>query len=191
MNKLVVKKTQIELILDRGYQGLPNELILLNEDINTQSIKKYKKLDYNAVYKKSNHTLYVYYFNNVNPIKSLEEFVSNSLNYDKVMLIGFDSEKKNKGYTVILDKLGLIPLETFTFEDLMYNVTKHISVPKHTLIKNFNLASKDELPILLTSDPVARYYGWVNGDIIQITRNYDLNLLSNYEYGYRIVRNHL
>jgi DNA-directed RNA polymerase I, II, and III subunit RPABC1 len=189
MDKLVVKKTQIEMLLDRGYEELPNELALLNDDAITR--KKYKKLNYNAVYTKDDKTLYVHYLNIKKPIKSLEACVHEGLNHDKVILIGYNEEKKNKTFTNILDNLSLIPLETFTYEDLMYNVTKHIGVPKHEKIKQFLPASKDELPIILMSDPVAKYYGWENGDIIKITRHYDLNLLSPKEYGYRIVRNHL
>lgn len=193
MNKLVVKKTQIEMLLDRGYEVLNDELSLLDVDMDNRVMrKKYKKLPLNAIYTKGDNTLYVHYLNLKKPIKSLELAVQNGLDHDRVILIGYDADKPNKTYKDILDKLGLIPVETFTYEDLMYNVTRHIGVPKHEKINHFRAASKDELPIILMSDPVAKYYGWENGDIIQITRHYtSLNLLSTTEYGYRVVRNHL
>lgn len=193
MNKLVVKKTQIEMMLDRGYGGLSNELPLLELDVGNKMVqKKYKKFPLNAIYVKGDHSLYVHYINLKKPIKSLEAAVHEGLNHDKVIIIGYDENKPNKSYVDILDKLGLIPVETFMYEDLMYNIIRHIGVPKHEKIKNFRIASKDELPIILMSDPVAKYYGWDNGDIIRITRHYtELNLLSTTEYGYRMVKNHL
>lgn len=69
-------------------------------------------------------------------------------------------------------------IECFRRLSLMFNVTKHEWVPPHVRLtpkekKNIlggrNL--KDEnLPIILRSDPVARWYGYKRGDLIKITR---------------------
>lgn len=64
-------------------------------------------------------------------------------------------------------------------KEVQYNVTKHCMVPKHEVIKNdkheeilqtYGLQSKTQLPLLLTSDPVVRFIGGQEGDIIKVTR---------------------
>lgn len=69
--------------------------------------------------------------------------------------------------------------EIFFLKEVQYNVTKHYMVPKHEVIKNdkheeilqtYGLQSKTQLPLLLTSDPVVRFIGGQEGDIIKVTR---------------------
>lgn len=71
--------------------------------------------------------------------------------------------------------------EIFHLNDLQYNVTKHSLVPLHEIIdseevkENVLLLLKidklTKLPLILSSDPVARFIGARNGDLIKITRN--------------------
>lgn len=69
-------------------------------------------------------------------------------------------------------------LETFTLQELQYNITMHFFVPKHKVLSNeeknelFNRYKIDEtkLPQILSTDPVVRYYGADPGTIIEITR---------------------
>ncbi len=70
-------------------------------------------------------------------------------------------------------------IEIFFLKEVQYNVTKHHMVPKHEVIKNdkhaeilqtYGLQSKTQLPLLLTSDPVVRFIGGREGDIIKVTR---------------------
>lgn len=80
-------------------------------------------------------------------------------------------------------------------KQLQMNVTKHFLVPKHTriseeeaseLMRTYNLVSRQQLPLLLKDDPVARYYNYKSGDIISITNN---SISMNYGYCYyRCVR---
>jgi len=61
-----------------------------------------------------------------------------------------------------------------------FNVTKHVLVPEHTRIKNMNekqrlfrklhIENGEQLPLLFTTDPVAKYYGMTHGDICKVTR---------------------
>lgn len=70
-------------------------------------------------------------------------------------------------------------IEYFTFDELMYNPTHHIYVPKHILLnevqklevlKKFR-CSESELPKILESDRIARYYGAKKGDVFKIIRS--------------------
>jgi len=61
---------------------------------------------------------------------------------------------------------------------LQINPTKHILVPKHTkltieeinnLLDKYSIKNRTQLPLILRSDPIARYYNYNAGDIIKIT----------------------
>jgi DNA-directed RNA polymerase subunit H (RpoH/RPB5) len=55
---------------------------------------------------------------------------------------------------------------------LQYNVIDHILVPKHTKVEDSTLdIYKRNLPSLLTTDPICRYYNFQPGDIIKISRS--------------------
>lgn len=62
--------------------------------------------------------------------------------------------------------------------ELSFNVTKHHLVPKHdvlspeekrAVVKKYRTAMK-HFPLMLASDPVARYYGLLPGAMVRITR---------------------
>lgn len=184
--KLTAKLTQIDMVRDRGYLIPANELLI------STNVKKYKDVTFNNVYinEHTEESLYVHFFNPKIPIKDIEVFVEEGVYHDKTMLIGIDKIDKKQQDTI--NKLGLIPVEVFTIEDLLYNVTHSIYVPKHEKINNFTAAKINELPTLLTYDPVIRYYGWQPGDIIKVHRYFpDLALLSNEQIGYCVVKSHL
>ena len=71
-------------------------------------------------------------------------------------------------------------VEIFWFKQLTFNVSKHSLVPKHEIISNLLLSnlkktyllnSINNLPTILNSDPVAKYYGMKIGDVCRITRH--------------------
>jgi DNA-directed RNA polymerase subunit H (RpoH/RPB5) len=85
----------------------------------------------------------------------------------------------------IIDTLQDYFIETFSMDELKYNITKHRLVPKHVKaneeeykeLKKFG----PKLPVMLKTDPVTRYYNYKSGDIIRVER-FDGNII------YRIVR---
>ena len=70
------------------------------------------------------------------------------------------------------------PCEVFKTAELMINIVDHILVPKHiVLTKEEGLAvleaycaKKKDMPLILTTDPVARYYNMQPGEICKIIR---------------------
>lgn len=73
-----------------------------------------------------------------------------------------------------------ISFEVFKLAELMINISKHEKVPKHEIISNddiikimklYHLKSINQLPLILTSDPMARYLGLKSGQVVKITRN--------------------
>ena len=78
-----------------------------------------------------------------------------------------------------LHELG-IELQIFLLNELQFNITKHVLVPKHELIKDpeekkriletYSLKSIHQLPIILRHDPMAKWLNLKSGDIVRITR---------------------
>lgn len=79
-----------------------------------------------------------------------------------------------------------INIELFQADDLQFNITEHKLVPTHILLsKNEAKAFKEKygtnIPILLRTDAIVRFYDFAKGDIIKIVRR-------NGFISYRIVR---
>ena len=77
-------------------------------------------------------------------------------------------------------------------DELLFDITKHILVPKHTkytedydiLKKNLMIKHLDKLPFIGFNDPVARFIGLKENDIVKIERNE----LSQNNVSYRICK---
>lgn len=85
-------------------------------------------------------------------------------------------------------------IQTFLLKNLIFNITHHTAVPRHSvlskqgcldIIESLNLKNRQQLPIILKSDPVAKYFGMRPGDICKIERN---SLTSGISIGYRLCR---
>ena len=83
-------------------------------------------------------------------------------------------------------------IHMFLMKELMYNPMKHTLVPKHEklteqdatqLIEQLQLKSKNQLPMILKQDVIARWLGLVPGDIVRITR---YNETSGQYFYYRV-----
>lgn len=77
-----------------------------------------------------------------------------------------------------LDGLVAYNIQIFSEEEMSYDPTEHFLVPKHIPLSkeertNFlqtNNINIDNMPIILASDIMARYYGMRGGDIVKIER---------------------
>lgn len=71
-------------------------------------------------------------------------------------------------------------VQLFPIKELLYNVSKHEMVPKHEpirdektiqeILKRYRLKSKFQLPLILSSDPMARYLALKPGQLVRIVR---------------------
>jgi DNA-directed RNA polymerase subunit H (RpoH/RPB5) len=119
----------------------------------------------------------IYYLSNKFKWSELKKFFDEETAYDLYILVVVDKISQNN-----LKQINAlnINIQIFDIKELQFNITKHILVPKHevvsdqeeikTILQNYCLKSKFQLPHILKTDPVSRYLGLRNGDIVRITR---------------------
>jgi len=180
-----INRTIHELVQDRGYEVAEDELAMDLQTFKEQYARN------GSVDRAS-----LNFFTNVagEPSKSIFVFFSDEKNVGiKTMkkFIGILEEKKI-GSGIIIYSHTMTPaskkvihtmsasyrLEEFPEADLLVNITHHKLVPRHEVLspeqKRFLLERyrlrETQLPRIMLSDPVARYYGLRRGQVVKITR---------------------
>lgn len=202
----IVKRTQVEMLADRGYLIPEDEIQLFLDHPNvsrptaellTQFIKRYTSAD-TKMFSRENMTqsytnendkvTYVYFapltVKDKQGIGIVTTFIdtANELAADVAIIItgeDFTSDARKS-----LEALTEPIIQVFFDFQLYVNPTSHYLVPKHTKL------SEDERRELLTKskiqprqaltlsidDPIVQYYGWLPGDLIRVDR---FNLATN------------
>lgn len=204
-----VKKTQIEMIKDRGF-NIDDELHIFEHDVEmfkNEYIGKIprmretgflsKKMDDDFLVtslsqfyanEKTGAGIYVHYMDKDANSKSasgsqikdiiniLEGLLLSEFDITSIIIISqvpITTEEIEK-----LKSMQSFNIMTFLFEELIINKTKHVLVPKHTLLddrdaslymKNNNLSANESLQICF-DDPIVKYYGGLPGQMFLINR---------------------
>lgn len=71
-------------------------------------------------------------------------------------------------------------LEIFLYNELLFNITKHILIPKNIYVLNneeknelkeiYNLKTLKQIPVIKKTDPLSKFYGLDYNDVIKIIR---------------------
>jgi DNA-directed RNA polymerase subunit H (RpoH/RPB5) len=78
-----------------------------------------------------------------------------------------------------LEKNDKYSVRVFHYKSLMFDITKHSLVPQHSLVpksehaqlkKDLIIQHFKQLPILLVTDPVSRFYHYRRGSVIRVER---------------------
>lgn len=91
-------------------------------------------------------------------------------------LIVFDGIPTSAVKNVVSNTPDLkINIELFQADDLQFNITEHKLVPKHVRmtkeeIKEFREKYGTNIPVLLRTDVVSRFYDFAKGEIVKIIR---------------------
>ena len=179
-----VWKTLNEMMEDRGYEK--NKNVNMNKEEFIQEFSKQAKL--NGVFIKidpnnPDNVFRTYYEYNPDPklnmdtIKNLVEFMKSFNKINSGILISA-GKLTQQAKLRIMEINTHIPVETFSIGELVVNITKHVLVPKHILLKP---EEKDQLlkryrikpsqlPKIFVTDPVAKYLGLKRGDVVKIVR---------------------
>jgi DNA-directed RNA polymerases I, II, and III subunit RPABC1 len=106
---------------------------------------------------------------------------------DELIIVFLDNSFSRAEMEIIEDFESNHPnTRLLSYKHLMFNITKHELVPKHVLYKGnkfelfetLMIKSSEQLPFLLKSDPIARYFNFRRGDIIQIHRPVKANKMN-------------
>jgi DNA-directed RNA polymerase subunit H (RpoH/RPB5) len=136
-------------------------------------------LDYDSNYNTiiPNKRIYVkifdYKITSVNKISSVGEFLSKYHDEYKFLIV----ENINKKSEKMINQYKTV-CEIFKIIELKINIVDHVLVPKHIVLtqeenvkvlKSYN-AKKNNMPLIFSSDPIARYYNMKPDDICKIER---------------------
>ena len=167
------EKTQI--ILMNISKMLKDRNIIKNHQSFYDTIKNINDtLEVNSNYENNNIAIKIIY-NNINTIKDhneIENFLDKYNKYHKFFVVTSLSKKAYKQFDEFPQT------EVFQEIELMVNILEHDLQPKFRLLNKKEVEEyfesfqnkKREMPRILDSDPVSRYFGAKNGDIIEIIR---------------------
>jgi DNA-directed RNA polymerase subunit H (RpoH/RPB5) len=93
----------------------------------------------------------------------------------QVIVVVREKPAQGKGVDELARDIHLFPIK-----ELQYNVSRHGMVPRHEPVRNeaeilavlarYRLKSRFQLPLILSSDPMARYLALKPGQLVRITR---------------------
>lgn len=173
-----VYKTIIEMLIDRNYDCNSYKKELSIDDVKNNFINNDSDIIVNHKKDENKRLLVTFLINDkdcgVKKINDLIDYLK-EIEIKNVMLI---VPKKLTSFGLKKIKSTSINYEIFNIKSLMINITKHILVPKHVLLsideKNKVLKSFkcniEQLPKILKTDPVAKYYNAKIGQVFKIYR---------------------
>jgi len=212
-----IKKTQIEMVRDRGYDIHPVEAALLHatlqqfashlEFLAADSPGQSRRSLLSSFYRGKNadgteKRLLAFFGGKTDPSQTqIPKDVTNyfaSLCKEKkfheaIFIVGFELSTESKD---ILAKLTTTSWQVFHDSDLTYNPTSSIDTPRHELLSPEVARAKliemkvelSKLLILRSDDPIVKYYGWHVGSLIMIHRNdKSVSILAPKSINYRVV----
>ena len=121
-----------------------------------------------------------------------EEESTHQYPHHKIILVS--KAKSNTNITKIFKDKEFRGTELFWLNSLVFNITKHMFVPKHVrmseeevkaLMSELYISNKFNLPVMLKSDPITRYLNLNTGDVCRIIR---YSPTSGEYYSYRVVK---
>lgn len=185
-----IKKNQLKMVSRRGYDIRGEEPLFnytLDNFLNyyvTQAKKKKKTIRslLTNFYKNEQGELIYVYFADAPSGKqlskdSISEVIVNMKGKSKNAIIitpnPLSTDAKKSIANLLTDKIYV-----FTETEMSYDPTEHIYTPPHRALSeeeqrkllSSNNISIDQMPILLTTDIISRYYGFTPGQVVEIKR---------------------
>jgi len=187
--------TCLEMVTDRGFV-----LDKSYADFDRKDLKDKIKLDVlNIIGHKSNgEILYLEYLLNNKKKSNYVSYLQESLKIDPInnkTTVVFVTKFKPNSTILSIQSHKEIDIQVFWYKHLLINPSKHILVPTHTkvptkdhidILRQYNIVSKIQLPVILYGDIIARWYNFKRGDIIKIQGS--LININEKIYRYRCVK---
>ena len=213
-NLFDIKKTQIQLVRDRGYVISPEEEALLTATSDQfsaymQTLRqaypnftdrtRLSRSYINAAGTKSMAVFFIARTEQTQkqiPSEIMRSIVNTVIESRSTeLLLVVDVPLSTHG-NELLQTLTLTKWQVFFDSDLVYNPTESVDVPRHELLTPEQAAAKlqewkvdiSKLLISESSESIVKYYGWPPGSIIRIHRNdSSVNSLGSESLNYRVV----
>jgi DNA-directed RNA polymerase I, II, and III subunit RPABC1 len=192
-----VRKTTLEMLQDRDFQVSDEDLQLPFNEFVTRLNEG--EIDIEAKSKDSDALTYVYFYLDSKNygkknLENLKEEVNKKYGDKEINVIIVLEDKPTAQLNKEINTEDYSNFEIFLVKNLMINITKHVNVPRHEIIKDKEEIDKivgeyqctrTQLPRYMTTDPVVKYYGLKPGHLCRIFRN---NPMTGEEIYYRMVR---
>ena len=174
-----IRKTIIEMVEDRKYI-IPDSDKINFEEFSAQFDAKNMDIFIND---ENKSPLYIHFHNEnkslaKSDLKNLVESLIEKYDNHEIKIIILLKEKGNGSIFKELNKEEYKNVEFFMNKNMIFNITHHQMVPKHSLLSSeeekeilekYN-TTKNKLPKILRSDPIVRYYGMKQDQICKIIR---------------------
>lgn len=175
------RKTTLEMLKDRGY-AIPSEEFQLSlsqfrhiHGNNPDPDRLRLTLTHSS--NPSKRVLVIFCGTGVVKVTEIRNIAGQIVNRDT--LSGLILIVQNHITSQALKAVNLLSfkVEIFQITDLLVNITKHVLKPKHqvltdrqkkNLLKKYNIEEK-QLPRMLQTDAIARYYGLERGQVVRIS----------------------
>ena len=174
-----IRKTAIEMVEDRKY------IVPDSEKINFEEFSAQfdaKNIDI-FIPDENKSPIYIHFHNEnkslaKSDLKNLVESLIEKYNNHEIKIIILLKEKGNGSIFKELNKEEYKHVEIFMNKNMIFNITHHQMVPKHSLLSSeeeeemlekYN-TTKNKLPKILRSDPIVQYYGMKPDQICKIIR---------------------
>lgn len=179
-----VNRTIKELVRDRGYEVTEDEIKISLNDFRMQKLSSgivdRSVLNFVAQKPDTDERIYVFYTDEKSVgIKTMRKFIGvlDERKIESGILI-YASAMTPSANKVIVSMAQQFTLEAFQEAELLVNITHHIMVPKHEVMKPAEKAAllaryrlhDTQLPRIQLNDPIARYYGLKRGQVVRIIR---------------------
>jgi DNA-directed RNA polymerase subunit H (RpoH/RPB5) len=208
---LNLKKNQIKMIKARGYNTSEEEWIL-NENLTAKEfrkklLKKYgdnyprdysiRKLMYSEYTKEKGKPLFVYFIGLTQggkqiKVDSIRPFINKMTEEDKNGLLVIDSVLSTEA-SKCLSYVTESKFQIYKEEELTFDLISVIMIPKHIIV-NDTVKIKSDLTIngksvamIHSTDPVARYYHFLPGQIVKVISENDVDLIYDYSQDHCLI----
>lgn len=189
------RSTLVQMLADRGYEP--------NTTTTECSFETFTNLFPNALTDRNTIKMHIQKENG--PVKIVHFFDEDKVGLKNLKVIIENFERQNIFDVILVCKESLSPasmkhlesltnfnIEVFKEKELLFNITHHDLVPTHRILSEnekkemttLRRIKEHQLPRILMTDPVARYFGAKRGDIFEILRKSETAGIALY---YRIV----
>ncbi|KAJ9537545.1 hypothetical protein OSB04_030278 [Centaurea solstitialis] len=177
-----VRKTCFEMLRDRGYEVEDSEMNMTRKEFIDKHDGTIRREDLTFLKSKPDNTDQIYVF--------FPDDLKIGVKIIKTYVIRMEQENVRRAIIVVRHGLtpsakacqaeiaGRFQVEVFQEAELLVNIRYHYLVPEHLpLTKDEKKALLDkytlkeaQLPRILATDPIARYYGLRRGQVVKILR---------------------